>query len=95
MKTNKELIVELGFGLCGRLVDNSKSQKNVVYNANIVVGNKKVWFGDFYKHETYKLDLLAQILDEDVYLLNEMDCRFETENNPNINKAIYKGKRSI
>jgi hypothetical protein len=87
--TKIEDIVQLGFGICGRLLDVSKRNTSIIFNANILVGRKKVWFGDFWKHETYKLDLLAKILGEPVYLLREMDCRFETECDPNLKNAVY------
>jgi hypothetical protein len=90
---NIEKIVELGFGICGKMLDGSKSDKNTIYNGNIIVGTKKVWFGDFRLHETYKLDLLAKIVNEDVYLLREMDCRFDTEDKPRLDKAIYSARK--
>lgn len=82
-------VIELGFGICGKQLDGTKSNPNIIYNANIIIGEKKVWFGDFYKHETYKLDLLSKISNEVVYLLREMDCRFETEYSPKLKNAVY------
>ena len=82
-------IVELGFGYCGQMAYGSKKNKDIFYNANILVGKKKVWFGDFPSHKKHKLQLLADITGQEVYLLREMDCRFETEKEPFLDNPIY------
>ena len=73
----------------GRMISGSKSYyqethpKNVaVFNANIVTKKAgKIWYGDL--DITLDFDQLKDIADElkqDLYILREMDARFENEN---------------
>jgi hypothetical protein len=75
--------------MMGRLVSGSKSRyvdlypnNNVVFNGNIVVENHgKVWYGDIdITLEKDKLQAVADELCRDLYILREMDGRFENEN---------------
>lgn len=86
-----ERIFSVAFGYPGIMLDGSKSDKNTIYNANLLVGGKKYWYGDFRLFNKWKLDEIATILNEKVYLLREMDARFETELNPNLDEAVYVG----
>lgn len=73
--------------ILGKMVSYSKSAyreanpKNVVYfNANIIsLKEGKVWYGDVdLTLEGNKLKELSVELNETLYVLREMDCRFET-----------------
>ena len=86
---DKGLLLSLIFGMPGQILDGSKKDRETVYNANIVVGATKYWWGDFRKHSSWKLRDLASLLGEEVYLLREMDARFETEGAPKLEKAVF------
>ena len=81
-------IVDTALGFPGVLLAESKRDRSIIYNANVIVGTKKVWFGDFRLVESDKLKYLAIELKSNVYLLEEMDARFETESQPRIDKAV-------
>lgn len=88
--------IENILGSSGRLISGSKSgyrerhpDNFAVFNANICTKSKKVWFGDL--DLTLDMDRLFQVVDilgEDIYILYEMDARFENEDNPKLGKAI-------
>ena len=72
----------------GRMISGSKSgymsrnpNNNVVFNANIVTKKSgKVWHGDLdITLDIDKLKSVAVKLNEDLYILREMDARFENE----------------
>jgi len=86
----------------GRMIAGSKStyQKNypknlVMFNANVVVeGVGKVWHGDLdITRDEALLVRLAELTDREVYVLQEMDGRFENEAKPRVDKALYKVSR--
>lgn len=94
-----EKIVETLLGHKSKLIAGSKSgyrsrhPKNLIcFNANVVVeGLGKVWYGDLdITLDEALLVRLAQLLEREVYVLQEMDGRFDNEENPKIEKAIYK-----
>ena len=62
-----------------------------VKNANIVTEKKeKLWFGDLnLKDDTEKILKVAKELNLKLYVLREMDCRFDTEHNPDLSKAVW------
>ena len=77
-----------GFHL-SRMIGYSKSMyvrtfpNNTVYfNANIFVeGHGKIWYGDIdFTLDENTLKLIAAELNTDLYILREMDGRFENEN---------------
>jgi hypothetical protein len=82
---------------CGRMLSGSKvSPKGhkCVWNSNVVTKSQgKVWFGDV--DITTDAPLLKEIAaeaGEPLYVLREMDCRFETANDPFnvlVNKAVW------
>jgi hypothetical protein len=88
----------------GRLISWSKSlyrekhPNNIVcFNANVVsLNHGKIWYGDI--DLTLEREILKQIaneIGEDLYVLREMDARFENENLPPkelIKKAIWSTK---
>jgi hypothetical protein len=89
-------------GHTGRLIAGSKTlysktfPKNfVVFNANIVVeGLGKVWHGDLdITRDEALLVRLAELTDREVFVLYEMDGRFEHEVRPKVDKATYKVSR--
>jgi hypothetical protein len=62
----------------------------VVFNSNVIIAGKKVWYGDFdLTIDEVKLVTLAQQLGEIVYLLYERDARFQYEDDPQVDRAIY------
>lgn len=76
---------------CGRLLSGSKSgysqahpNNKALFNANIVIESKgKIWYGDIdLTTESDKLIEIAKELNENLYVLYEMDCRFDAENWP-------------
>ena len=85
-------------GMPGRMISNSKSaykEKNpdnlVIFNANVCTENYKIWWGDLDLTKSVKeLSDLAEILGEDIYVLYELDGRFENENKPLVNKFAVK-----
>lgn len=63
----------------------------VVFNANVCTREDgKIWYGDLdiTIHES-KLWLLAKALGKEIYVLYEMDGRFEHESSPRIENALY------
>lgn len=86
----------------GRMISSSKSYyrenhpNNIVYfNANIITKEYgKIWYGDLdLTLDAPKLNELAKILGTTIYVLSEMDGRFENENKEPeelIKKAVWK-----
>lgn len=80
----------------GRLLSGSKSdytRRNpnnlVVFNANVIVDGQKVWYGDLdITKETKKLQKIANALQKSLYILREMDGRFDNENSPKLDRAV-------
>lgn len=91
-------IAKTHLGWPGAMISGSKSgyhrehPNNIaVFNANLIVeGIGKVWYGDLdvTKSES-KLKKLAKELGKRIYVLREMDCRFDTESEPRIDHAVY------
>jgi hypothetical protein len=97
MKETAEKIL----GWNGRMISGSKSgyMRNhpnnlTVFNSNIVIGEDnpvKIWYGDI--DITLSIDdvkKLAKELDTTVYVLREMDARFENEDRPRIDRFVVK-----
>ena len=70
----------------GRMISGSKSgymseypDNLVVFNANIVIETRgKIWHGDLDVTSDYEnLEKVVEALKEDLYILREMDARFE------------------
>lgn len=90
--------VRLLLGHNGRMIAGSKStyRKNfpknlVLFNANVVVeGLGKVWHGDLdLTRDEALLVRLAELTDREVYVLQEMDGRFDNEAKPKVGNALY------
>lgn len=93
--TLESLIYDL-LGARGKLLSASKSiysydnPKNlVVFNANLVIDGKKVWYGDIDLTLQYqRLKTISSYVNKKVYILSEIDARFENEEKPKIENAI-------
>lgn len=93
--TLESLIYDL-LGPNGKLISGSKSiylydnPKNlVVFNANLVIDGKKVWYGDIdVTLSCERLKTISSYTNKKVYVLSEMDARFENENKPKVENAI-------
>lgn len=86
----EEVFINKGF-IPGRLIAASKSSyrskfpdNEVYFNANIfVLGEGKIWHGDLdITRDFDTLKEIASLLDEDLFILREMDGRFENEDLP-------------
>ena len=83
-------------GFEGKMISFSKSgyrQENpenlVIYNANIIQktekGYEKIWYGDIdITLEYEKLIRISECLDTEIFVLYEMDARFDRESDPNV-----------
>lgn len=83
----EEIFIKKGF-MPGRLISGSKSwyrsqfpDNEVYFNANIFIpGEGKIWYGDLDITRDYEtLEEIASLLKEDLFILSEMDGRFENE----------------
>lgn len=88
------LLVEK-LGIPGRMISGSKSgyrdanpDNLAIFNANICVDGKKIWYGDLDVTKSAEdLKEIAIKSGETIQILYEMDARFEYEENPQIGKA--------
>ena len=87
--------------MMGRMISGSKSYYHsehkdnlVVFNANIVIESRgKVWHGDLDVTLDYeKLEKVAEALEEPLYIMREMDARFENED---AGFKFWKGKAVV
>ena len=74
--------------MMGRMISGSKSgywenhkENLIVFNANIIIESRgKIWHGDLDVTLDYeKLEKVAEALEEPLYILREMDARFDKE----------------
>lgn len=80
----------------GRMISGSKSsyyQRHpdnlIVFNANVCTDNGKVWYGDLdVTLDSDKLQQAAEVLNCRLYVLYEMDARFDNEDRPRLEKAV-------
>ena len=63
----------------------------VVFNSNVcTLEDGKIWYGDIdITVDADKLTMLAKQLDRTVYVLYEMDARFDHEDKPLFNNAVF------
>lgn len=82
-------------GWSGRMISGSKSGYRIsypnnfaIFNANICTNTGKIWWGDIdlTKSKDTLLEIAAESAD-DLYVLFEMDGRFENEESPILSKA--------
>jgi hypothetical protein len=83
-------------GFEGKMISFSKSgyrQENpenlVIFNSNIIQktekGYEKIWYGDLDITLDYeKLVRISEWLDTEIFVLYEMDARFDRESDPNV-----------
>lgn len=83
-------------GFEGKMISFSKSgyrlenpENLVMFNANIIQktekGYEKIWFGDLDITLDYeKLVRISECLDTEIFVLHEMDARFDRESDPNV-----------
>ena len=98
MKEPLYKIAEEHLGFSGKMISFSKSgyvRKNpdnlVVFNSNVCTEKGKIWWGDL--DVTKSKDALSELAKgtgETIYVLFEMDGRFEHEQAPKINRAPIK-----
>lgn len=89
-------------GYPGKMISGSKSgyrslfpDNLVVFNSNVIVVTNdsvsKVWYGDIdITVDRDKLKKMATDLGVVIYVLYEMDGRFENENTPDIGRYVYR-----
>ena len=96
MKIFKEAASKI-LGMNGRMISGSKSGYSsryptnlAVFNANVCTQNEgKIWYGDIdLTLDREQLSELAKSLENDVYVLYEMDARFENEASPKLDNAV-------
>ena len=85
-------------GWSGKMISSSKSYYSdrhpnnlVLFNSNICVESGKIWFGDFdITKDEKQLIQLAKKLNETIYVLREMDGRFDNEKSPKFERFVLK-----
>lgn len=91
-----EQLLRETIGWSGRMISGSKSaysenhKQNVpIFNANLCTKLRgKIWYGDIdLTLDKDKLATLAIELNEDIYVLRELDARFENEAAPKFEEA--------
>ena len=88
-------VISQTLGFPGRMISGSKSgyrdrypNNLVIFNANVCTAQNKIWYGDLdLALDKEKLSLLAVALGQDLYVLYEMDGRFENKKSPIIKSA--------
>jgi len=87
----KSMFINETLGYAGKMISASKKNYNgkCVFNANLCTKSTKLWFGDIdLEKDTVKLQKIADELKENIYVLKEMDGRFENEKKPLIENAV-------
>ena len=86
-----EILIKI-LGYPGVILNATKSNPDIVYNANLITkGHGIIWYGDIaFKKKKVLNDLnrLAERLGEDLYILREMDARFLEFKEIDFNKAV-------
>lgn len=97
MEYRSKALAEEILGPFGQMLSGSKVMyvrqfpDNVaIFNANVCTSKGKIWFGDLdVTKDQEKLRTLAEALGEKVYVLREHDGRFDNENSPKLEKAVW------
>lgn len=99
---DKSEIANKHIGWSGRMIFGSKSgymarypMRMPVFNANIICVEddnvEKIWHGDIdLTEDEQKILDLQKELGSEIYVLREMDARFENEDNPILDRFVYK-----
>ena len=96
MKDQALEIAEKHLGHRGKMISFSKSgyakkfpDNLVIFNSNVCTKEGKIWYGDIDVTLSYdSLSDLARETGKTVYVLTEMDGRFENEESPLLKEAI-------
>jgi len=96
MKDQALEIAEKHLGHRGKMISFSKSgyakqfsDNLVIFNSNVCTKEGKIWYGDIDVTLSYdSLSDLARETGKTVYVLTEVDGRFENEESPLLKKAI-------
>lgn len=79
-------------GPVGRMLNGSKVAPKghlCVWNGNIIVDGHKVWFGDVdLTKQAEALTAAAKEIGKPLYILREMDARFDNERKPQMQNAV-------
>lgn len=97
LTNNSILLIEKSLGIAGRLISGSKSGYRKInpngfpiFNSNLCTDQGKIWHGDIdVALDKEALCELAKKLKTDLYLLYEMDARFENEKSPRLKQAAF------
>jgi len=89
-------VICLNIAHMGRMISGSKAdyarkhpQNIVVFNANVLVDGKKVWYGDLdVTKDEKKLQKCADTIGKNLYILPEMAARFDKENKPDMTRTV-------
>lgn len=89
-------IINQKLGIPGAMISSDKElyieehpTHKVFFNGNIIIDNKKVWFGDI--DVTYKSKIIQELADElnkNIYIIPESDGRFDNEEKPLLHNAV-------
>lgn len=98
MKEQAPGIAENRLGMRGKMISSSKSgymerfpDNLVIFNANVCSEGEKIWYGDIDVTLSYEdLSGLAKDLNETIYVLRELDGRFENEEVPRTERAVVR-----
>lgn len=98
MKDQAIEIAENHLGYRGKMISSSKSgymkrfpENLVIFNANVCTEEGKIWYGDIDLTLSYKdLTNLSKELDQTIYVLRELDGRFENEKTPRNERAVVR-----
>ncbi|HUV84938.1 MAG TPA: hypothetical protein VMV86_04465 [Methanosarcinales archaeon] len=85
-------IINKNVGELGRMISSYKKCPNghiCVWNGNIVVDGKKIWYGDLdLTADSKGLQKAANEIGKPLYILREMSARFDNEENPLLEEAV-------
>lgn len=89
---NATTALNLYVGEMGRMLSGSKKAPKghiCVWNANVIVGGKKAWYGDLdLTKDAKNLQAAANNIGQPIYILPEHAARFANENNPDMTRVV-------
>lgn len=94
----KEDLISKHLGFPGRMISHSKSEYSkkfpenlIIFNSNVCTDEGKIWWGDLDVTQSREnLSELARQMGKSIYILFEMDGRFENESSPKLDRAPIK-----